>query len=313
MKKSSKILLILLLLSFCTFLTGCFASDDYETACRLYADGDYEEAEVFFGLAREDSPDDNDIRIGHGYNLAMLGEDEDAINELYPVFLELIKGNNVKVSDIPTVMNIGDVLVDLYMSLDSYVNAQAIAQILYNLSDTSEKKEYYELTIAKTNVDIYRGNDKYVDSYREALKKYIDLSDYAGEEYLELVESYKSTGLFSQMLVATDDLIIYMRGRSSYITDYPAVISTILDAASTVSYTEHEYTAEHYYETAEEFITLAGESGLTDEQALRYKILIAERQGKIDVAINLLGVYLTHMPDDESAQKEREFLEFGFK
>lgn len=312
MKKSSRVILIYLLLSFCVCLSGCATKDYYDTACDLYGGGRYEEAEEYFLLALEDS-DDIDIRLGHGYNLAMLEREEDAITELYPVFSDLTAGDNVKVSDIPMLFDVGDILIDLYMSVGSYINAQAISKVLYNLSDTAEKKEIYELTIAQTDVDIYKGNDKYIDSYRAALKKLVDLSDYAGEAYLELVESYKSTGQFSDMLTTTDDMIIYMRGRSSYITDYPTVISVILDAASTSSFTEHTYGADHYYETAEEFIVLAGESGLTDDQALRYKILIAERQNKPDVAIRLLGVYLNHWPDDESAQKERDFLEFGFK
>ena len=109
-------------------------------------------------------------------------------------------------------------------------------------------------------------------------------------------------------LQLADEIIGYMTGHSSYVSDYRQVLTVVFDAADVASYTERTRSSEDYFTIAEDFIARANESQITENEALKYTVIIAERRGKMEVAYNLLGVYLNHCPDDEYALKEMDYL-----
>jgi len=292
-------------------LTGC-TSGVFEDASELFKKGEYGEAQKLFEQATTENPDDENVIIGMGYNLAMLGKSREAIDVIYPIYESKVLAGPQNDKDIDQIYDLGELLLDLYSKEGSLVNAGFVSdQLIYLARDTYEKEKYM-LKSAEIYVELYKDNLKYEGAYRKALSDIISLSVYAGDEYVELVNSYRAGGDYKGMLAAADNMIIYMRGRSAHIDDFPAVIGAILDAAEVAGYDEYEKTPQDYYAAAQEFITLAGDKGLTYEQKLRYRIVIAERMHQIDVAIRLLGVYLNHRKDDAKAVKEKEFLESRF-
>ncbi len=311
-KKSTAGKLISLLLFFALILTGCTREGTFDQAARLYRDGDYKEAEKQFEQAIEEDPDNVDLRVGYGFDLAMLGKAEDAADVLYPLFESKLYDGINNEADIDFLFDLGDALVDILKDSKDPVRAGYVSDELVNLSRTTEEKEKYRLKSAEIYADIYKDNPEFEGAYRNALSTVIDLSVYAGDEYVALVNSYRTGGDYKGMLAAADNMIIYMRGRSSHIDNFPSAISTILDAAEAAGYGDFGRKPEEYYDAAQEFIGLAGDKGLTFEQKLRYRIVIAERMRQTDVAIRLLGVYLNHKPDDLKAIKEKAFLENRF-
>ncbi len=311
-KKSNAGKLISLLLFFALILTGCTREGTFDKAAQLYHEGNYKEAKKHFEQAIEEEPDDVDLRVGYGFCLAMLGKSREAVDVLYPIYdCKLLEGLSNE-SDVNFLYDIGDALADLYMETGNPVNAGYISDELISLARNTDEKEKYMLKSAKIYVELYKDNFQYEDAYRRALSEIIDLSIYAGDEYVALVNSYRTGGDYKGMLAAADNMIIYMRGRSAHIDNFPSAISTILDAAEVAGYADVGRTPEEYYSAAQEFISLAGDKGLTYEQKLRYRIVIAERMHQNDVAIRLLGVYLNHRPDDQKAIKEKAFLENRF-
>ncbi len=304
--------LLLILVFLVISLSGCTGTDAFDEAAGLYEDGNYEEAEPLFLQALEEYPDNVNVHIGHGYNLALLGKASEAINELGPIFDSTILAGISSDNDVTLVFDLGTILIDLYSETGSPVNAGYVADQLVYLARSADEKENYRLKSAEIYADLYKDKVGYEDAYRKALSDIIDLSVYAGDEYVALVDSYRTGGDYRGMLAAADNMIIYMRGRSAHIDNFPAAICTILDAAEVASYAESNKTPEDYYEAAQEFITLAGDKGLTYEQKLRYRVVIAERMRQNDVAIRLLGVYLNHVKDDKKAIKEKQFLEDRF-
>ena len=304
--------LLLMLALFVISLSGCTGTDVFDEAARLYDSGNYGEAEPLFLQAIEKYPDNVNVHIGHGYNLAVLGKTREAIDELGPIFDSTILSGISSDNDVEIVFNLGNILIDLYSESGSPVNAGYVADQLVYLSRSADEKEDYRLRSAKIHAELYKDNANYEEPYRKALSDIIDLSVYAGNEYVALVNSYRTSGDYRGMLAAADNMIIYMRGRSAHIDNFPAAICAILDAAEVASYAETDKTPEDYYEAAQEFITLAGDKGLTYEQKLRYRVVIAERMRQTDVAIRLLGVYLNHVKDDKTAIKEKQFLEDRF-
>ncbi|MCR4721651.1 MAG: hypothetical protein K5655_07990 [Lachnospiraceae bacterium] len=313
-RKSNASIITALLLFFALFLSGCAASEgSFEKAAQLYEEGKYREAEDYFEIAVEENPDDELIHIGHGFNLAMLGRADLAIKDLAPIYESRILNGLKTEKDIEFMFELGDALIDLYTDTGEGEKAAYVADQLAFFARSDKEKKEYQLKSAGVGVDIYKDDPDHISEYRISLMNVIDLSVYAGNEYVELVNTYRTGGEYREMLLTTDNMIIYMRGRSAHIDNFPAAICSILDAAEAASYVEdYQKTPQDYYDAAQEFITLAGDKGLTYEQKLRYRIVIAERMHQKDVAIRLLGVYLNHCKDDKKAIKEKLFLENRF-
>ena len=292
---------IMLLSIFCALLSGCERQEAtaFEIAAQSYADGNYAAAEVYFVEALESEEASDVVRLGHGYNLAALGENTEAIDELLKV--------QDSFADSETGIAIRRLLLELYLEECNYAGAARVCSELGSMCESRTEREEYELQAAVICADMYR-TEGLTGALEEELKNIINLKVYAGDEYLELYEMYIAADLRQQRLKLADEIAVYMTGHSAYIEDFTMVIGVMFDAAEVAGYTEWDYDTDHYFTQAEKFISLAEEAGLSSTDLIRYKIIIAERRGKLELAEELLGVYLNHYPEDEDARKEYLFL-----
>jgi len=146
------------------------------------------------------------------------------------------------------------------------------------------------------------------DNWEADEKRIIALKDYAFDEYCSMYEvalKYRD-GIAALKLI--DEIIIYMQGHQAYIDSYDGLIGMMLKGAELAEYNEHEFKPIHYFDQAEEYIKAAENKNLSNNQVLKYSIIIAEKKGKLETAYKLLGVYIEHCPDDRMAIKERNYL-----
>lgn len=140
-------------------------------------------------------------------------------------------------------------------------------------------------------------------------RKIIELKDYAFDEYCAIYDVKRKNGSSNEVLELLDEIYVYMLGHAAYIDSYDRLIAMALEAAEMCEYTAYEHDSEYYFNMAQLYIDSATEQKLTDNQVLKYEIIIAERKGKYELAYKLLGVYLEHCPDDRMALKEKNYLE----
>ena len=294
------IMLIMLLLVFCAFLSGCVAEETpYASAVRLFGEGKYTEAEPFFITALDMDADNATLRLGHAYNLIELDKKSNAIDELIAV-QDYFPDETVKIS-------IRKTLIDLYLTQNNMAGAARVYEELSRITTDPSAEDAYLAEASLIRADIYRekGDE---EKLKKELRKLITVKTFADNEYYELYSLSCAAGEKTDRLALADEIIGYMTGHSSYISEYGGLLSVIFDAADVASYTEWTKKSEDYFVTAEDIISKAEGAGITENQALKYKVIIAERRGKTEVAYKLLGVYLNHCPDDEYALKEMDYL-----
>ena len=184
------------------------------------------------------------------------------------------------------------------------------ARVYEELSQIYTDPSAADAALAEAGViraDIYRDKgDK--ENLKKELRKLISIKTFADGEYYELYSLSKAAGEKEERLKLADEIIGYMTGHSSYVSDFTGLIAVIFDAADVASYTEWTKKSEDYFSAADELISKAEGAGISENEALKYKVIIAERRGKTEVAYQLLGVYLNHCPDDEYALKEMDYL-----
>lgn len=167
-------------------------------------------------------------------------------------------------------------------------------------------------------------NDHFMrwDEWEENLREIIGMKTFASNEYYAIYSSYCNEKSGKEVLSLTDEIIVYMDAHSDYIESYDDLLAMTMNSAEIASYVvtdeekkkaEKEKTVIHddlyYFDLAEKYLETASFKGLSENQKLKYRIVIAERKGKMEVAYKLLGVYLEHCPDDEKAVKEKAYLE----
>ncbi len=296
--------LFLLMLLFCIVLTGCTAGgdSDYSEAVRLFGEGDYAGAEVFFIKAIEEGKKDPVKRLGHAYNLIGLGKKEAALEEL--------EGIKDSFEDEATLTAVRKTIIDILLENGDYLKAAEGYEELAQLSTDVRESSDCLIQAAVIKADMYREKGM-TDELETELRNLISLKTFADSEYYELYSIVSARERKESRLRLADEIVAYMNGHSSYISDYRQLVSVVFDAAKTAEYTEWTKSGEDYYVIAEELIARAegGENGLTEDEVLKYKVIIAERRGKMEVAYKLLGVYLNHCPDDAYAQKEMDYLQ----
>lgn len=294
------ILLMMLLLVSCAFLSGCVAEEaPFAAAVRLFGEGKYTEAELFYITASESEPDNATIRLGHAYNLIELGKANNALDELISV-QDGFADENIRIS-------IRKTIIDLYLAQDNMPGAARVYEELSRITTDPLLEDGYLAQAALIRADIYREKGD-IEKLKKELRELITVKTFADSEYYELYSLSMAAGEKAERLALADEIVGYMNGHSSYISDYSGLLSVIFDAAQVASYTEWTKKSEDYFLTAEDLIAKAEGAGITENQALRYKVIIAERRGKTEVAYKLLGVYLNHCPDDEYALKEMDYL-----
>lgn len=287
----------------CLFLlTGCTFGEEpetaFEAATRLYREGRYEEAEPLFLQALEAPEADDLVKLGHGYNLIALGENDKGIDELIKV-RDSVGGTDTHIA-------VRRTLLAEFLKEGSYMLAAMMYDELSQMPGIDVNS--YSLEASVIRLDTYRTERDY-DKLREELYNVIALKAFAQEEYVELYSISCLLGEREQRMALADEIEAYINSHSSYITDYKTVVGIMLDAADLSGRVEWVNGPDHYYEAALTLAECGLRSGaLSDGDILKYKVIVSERQGKKEIAYNLLGVYLNHCPDDEMAQKELNYL-----
>ena len=249
--------------------------------------------------ALEADASNSTIKVGHAYNLIALGENDKALDELIAV-QDAFADSGMRI-------DLRKAILDIYIQQCNYAGAARVCDEIVSITKDSNVADYYGLECSQIRADMYRseGND---EKLAEELRNIIRLKTYAGEEYSELYSMYIKNDMRQERLDLANEIVAYMTGHTSYIDDYSKIISVLFDAAKVAGYSQSDKTPDDYFSLAEGFIAIAGDKGLTEDEALKYKVIIAERRGKPELAYKILGVYLNHCPDDEAAQKELDYL-----
>ena len=293
-------MIILMLSVFCTLFSGCSAGQSsYSLAVKLYGEGRFSEAEPYFITSLDGGAGDNTVRLGHAYNLIELGEVNNALDELIAL-QDSFTDENVTVA-------IRRTILDLYLENGNKAGAARVCDELAARLNDPDASDSFRVQAALIRADICR-SDGNVQGLKKELRNLIDIKTFAAEEYFELYSISAVSGEKEKRLELADEIIGYMTGHSSYISDYSQLLAVVFDAAEVAVYTEWTRKQEDYFVIAEGFISGAEGAGITENEALKYKVIIAERRGKMEVAYNLLGVYLNHCPDDKYALKEMDYL-----
>lgn len=303
MKKSSSLIFIsALLLVFCLSACGCeyftIEKDAYAQACEYYAKGEYAMAAPLFAEAEAAGINTFTARTGYAFNMYFLGRYAEA-----DARFEELKADSV--CDDDTRMRI---LEAQLITTSAEGETGRLADCYIELAQFYSLDKYLEY--------MSKGYELKAQIHREAglkeelendLKELIGLKEYAGEEYLELFDLYRSMGRRDDELALAQELDIYAAAHSSHITNFGPAISVMMEAAA-IAPTDGEKNRDFYFSCAQKLVEKAEEKNASDRTVLRYKIVIAEKQGKMDLAYRLLGVYLNHFPDDSAAIKERSYL-----
>ncbi len=295
------ILCMVLLPVFCIFATGCTNSKDpYTLAVTAYGNGDYAAAEPYFRAAIESGDTRNEVLLGHAYNLLQLEQYPDAVSE----FLNAQPG----IEKLEDLIAVKKVMLTAYLAEENYAGAARVSEELARtVTNEFEANDYLILT-SQIRADLYEVRQD-ISQLKEELKKLIELKPNATGEYVRLYNINAMDPDMKLRLQTADEFIMYTTGHAAYLNDYVPVITILLDAADIAERTGYEHDREYYYTKAEEFMDKAIERGVAEETLLKFKITIAERRGKMELAYKLLGVYLNHCPDDALALKEKEYLE----
>ena len=147
------------------------------------------------------------------------------------------------------------------------------------------------------------------DRWEEDERKIISMKDCAIDEYCAIYGMRLQEKSVSDVLTLIDEAVIYINGHSAYINDYGEILPMILKGAEFSERVEWEHDARYYFDLAEKYIAAAQDKNTSDNEILKYQIIIAEKKGKMELAYKLLGVYLEHCPDDRMAYKEQKYLE----
>jgi len=147
------------------------------------------------------------------------------------------------------------------------------------------------------------------DLWESDERKIIELKDYAIDEYNAIYGMRLEEKGVAEVLSLVDEAVVYLNGHSAYIDDYTEIIPMVLKAADYASRLEWKNDSAYYFDLAEGYIKAAEDKNISDNEILKYKIIVAERKGKMELAYKLLGVYLEHCPDDRMAYKEQKYLE----
>ncbi len=300
--RNGRIFMTVIMLSvFCTLFSGCSSAERsaYSMAVKLYGEGRFTEAEPYFVAALDGGAGDDTVRLGHAYNMIELGDTANALDELIAL-QDSFTDPNVTAAVRRTIL-------DIYIAEDNKAGAARVCDELAGRLTDPAAAESFRTQAALIRADICR-RDGDAQGLKKQLKNLIDIKTFAADEYFELYSMSAAAGEKESRLQLADEIIGYMTGHSSYVSDYRRILTVVFDAADVASYTEWTRSSEDYFTIAEEFIAKADEAQITENEALKYKVIIAERRGKMEVAYNLLGVYLNHCPDDKYALKEMDYL-----
>lgn len=184
-----------------------------------------------------------------------------------------------------------------------YDTEKMLAFITTAIEAGNEDEQLYRMS-----ADLHWMNKEW-DLWEADMRKIIDLKEYAIDEYNCIYGMRLEEKTPAEVLALVDEAVVYLNGHSAYIDDYSDIIPMVLKAAEFAERVEWEKKSSDYFDTAEKYITDAENNGYSDNEILKFKIIVAEKKGKMNLAYKLLGVYLEHCPDDRMAYKEQKYLE----
>ena len=160
----------------------------------------------------------------------------------------------------------------------------------------------------RMRADLYWIKEEW-DLWEADERKIIELKDFAIDEYSAIYGMRLKEKNIRDVLALIDEVTVYLGVRSAYIDDYAAILPMFLKGAEFAERTDWEHDSKYYFDLAEQYIKTAEDRNISNNEVLKYKIIIAEKKGKMELAYKLLGVYLEHCPDDRMAYKEQKYLE----
>ena len=160
----------------------------------------------------------------------------------------------------------------------------------------------------RMRADLYWIKEEW-DLWEADERKIIELKDFAIDEYSAIYGMRLKEKNIRDVLSLIDEVTVYLGVRSAYIDDYASILPMFLKGAELAERTEWEHDSKYYFDLAEQYIKTAEDRNISNNEVLKYKIIIAEKKGKMELAYKLLGVYLEHCPDDRMAYKEQKYLE----
>ena len=346
---SGVMLLCLVLILGLFVLTACAPEEvSYlNDAADYYNAGKYDEAEKSFLKAIRNNEKSVTVFSGYAFNQLKAGDIEGAEALLGIMVNQDNTYGNYFDKEPETGEAVRRALLDIYLSRNDYESAVAILRQLGDKAVTKEKEAKYKTSAALLAWQINNENaaalpystdeliklvSEAIESGNETIKLYkmranlyylkeewdlweaderkiIELKDCAIEEYRAIYGMRLKEKLPRDVLTLIDEMVIYINGHSAYIEDYGSILPMILKAAEYADRVEWDHDSTYYFDLADQYIAAAQDKNVSDNEVLRYQIIIAEKKGKMELAYKLLGVYLEHCPDDRMAYKEQKYLE----
>ena len=181
-------------------------------------------------------------------------------------------------------------------------------QLIKLVSDAIESGNE-SIKLYKMRANLYYLKEEW-DLWEADERKIIDMKDCAIDEYRAIYGMRLKEKSPRDVLTLIDEMVIYISGHSAYIDNYGTILPMILKAAEYADRVEDwEHDNKYYFDLADQYISAAQVMNVSDNEVLRYQIIIAEKKGKMELAYKLLGVYLEHCPEDRMAYKEQKYLE----
>ena len=181
-------------------------------------------------------------------------------------------------------------------------------QLIKLVSDAIESGNE-SIKLYKMRANLYYLKEEW-DLWEADERKIIDMKDCAIDEYRAIYGMRLKEKSPRDVLTLIDEMVIYISGHSAYIDNYGTILPMILKAAEYADRVEDwEHDNKYYFDLADQYISAAQDKNVSDNEVLRYQIIIAEKKGKMELAYKLLGVYLEHGPEDRMAYKEKKYLE----
>ncbi|MCR5205630.1 MAG: hypothetical protein K6E47_11290 [Lachnospiraceae bacterium] len=339
----SYILLCLVLVLGLFVLTGCTTEEvSYiNDAADYYEAGKYAEAEASFLKAIRNGDKSIAVFSGYAFNQLKAGDIEGA-ESLFGIMvnqditygnyfdkepetgeavrlslLQIYISKNEYESAVSLLKQLGEKATDPKKAAEYKKDAALLAWRIADVYSEAELLSFVDDAIEAGNEDIklyrMRANLNWEkeewDLWEEDERKIIGMKDYAMEEYKAIYGMRLSVKSVSEVLSLIDEVVIYLNGHAAYIENYGEILPLILKGAEYSGRVEWEHDAQYYFDLAEKYISAAQDKNTSDNEILKYQIIIAEKKGKMELAYKLLGVYLEHCPDDRMAYKEQKYLE----
>ena len=320
-------------------------------AADAYAAGKYDEAETYFLKAIRNGEKSVTVFSGYAFNQLKAGDvtgakalfelmmnQQDTYGNYFDKepetgeavrksLLDIYIAENEYEKAINLLKQLGNTVTDPTRSAQYKASAAALAWRVSNYGEDGADPLYNpDELIALITESIDAGNAD-VKNYRMRADMYwikeewdlwekdermiVSLKDFAMDEYRAIFGMTVEKKGVEDVLKLVDEAVVYFDGHSAYADNFTDIIPIVLKGAEYARRTDWEHDEAYYFDLAEKYLNAAQDKNLSDNELLKYQIIVAEKKGKMELAYKLLGVYLSpeHCPDDRMAYKEQKYLE----